>query len=337
MQAYAYKNTEAAVRASSSGGAFPAVVDALYEASETPPLVVGAAWGDGMTLRHRMAASREEANAFRGSKYVQSNLEGIFPAVCDQLRAGRNVLFSGTPCQVDALLSYARRKQVSAHNLYTADIICHGVSSPALWLDFIRWLETRHRQRLVAFTFRDKRRGWKHYPTLARFDNGEEAANTYEVRTWMRLYFSHLMAPKCCFSCRYAGMDRPSDLTLGDFWGVEQEMPTIDAENGVSLVLVGTKKGEALMERIRARVDRSGGKETLARCETDGYIRHQRNLQMPIAKPEQYDAFWRHYRAHGFAYVLKKYNFFTWHNRIRFVLGNVKRRGFFAAGGGTNA
>ena len=326
MRAFAYKNTEEVILKSSSGGAFSALVDAAYALSSDEPVVIGAVWNGKMQVLHQAAQTRAECERFRGSKYIQSDMNGIFGIVRDSLAQNKTVLFSGTPCQVHALNCYAVKNALPLERLYTADVICHGTADPRIWRDFVCWLEKRYADRMVGFDFRDKRKGWKDYPAKATFAGSGTRFDSYDIRTFTRMYFSLLILRRHCFSCPHTSMNRRSDITLGDFWGIEQVMPRVNPGKGVSLVLVNTCKGEtlaSLMERAAHR-DKDHG-ASMVPCDTRGFIAYQSNLCRPHKMPRLYERFWKDYTEHSFDHVLKAYNFFTPANYIRFILGKCKR------------
>ena len=326
MRAYAYKNTEEIIAKSSSGGAFSALIDAVYEISSEAPVVIGAVWDELMRVSHQAAFTRPECERFHGSKYVQSDLHGVFEAIRDHLSENRTVLFSGTPCQIHALNCYTSKHAIPIDHLYTIDVICHGTPDPIIWLDFIRWLEKRHNDRVTYFSFRDKQKGWKGYQARATFKASGNLLDGYDVRTFTRMYFSLLVLRRRCFSCPHTSLNRPSDITLGDFWGVEQVMPHIFPGKGVSLVLVNTRKGESLASRAvqAAQRDKEHG-VSMQPCDTHGFISHQSNLCKPHVMPRVYEQFWKDYTERGFDYVIRKYRFFTAANHIRFIMGKCRR------------
>ena len=168
-----------------------------------------------------------------------------FDLLCD----GRKVLFVGTPCQVAGLKQYL---QYDDPNLFTCDIICHGVPSPKAFHSYINYLNKRGE--LMELNHRDKKIGWKGYCTSAIISN-----KRYQNSGWLKAYnvmFSHgLINRSSCFSCPYANYNRPSDITIGDWWGVEKHRKQMIDKLGISLILVNTKKGAAILEKSTSEVD----------------------------------------------------------------------------------
>ena len=156
------------VMKSRSGAAFVAISDYILEQGG---VVYGAGYKDHFRVAHKRAATKEERDEFRGSKYVQSDLTGVFRQVKEDLKNGLTVLFSGTPCQTSGLNAYVGRKL--RENLYLVDIVCHGVPGPYIWRDYLAYLEKKHASKITYVNFRDKELyGWKAHEETFKFENG---------------------------------------------------------------------------------------------------------------------------------------------------------------------
>ena len=154
---------------SRSGAAFVAISDYILEKGG---VVYGAGYKDHFRVAHKRATTKEERDEFRGSKYVQSDLTGIFRQVKEDLKQGLTVLFSGTPCQTSGLSSYIGKSL--RKNLFLVDIVCHGVPGPYIWRDYLTYIEKKHGSRVVKVNFRDKERyGWKAHKETFEFVGGE--------------------------------------------------------------------------------------------------------------------------------------------------------------------
>lgn len=250
MDIYAYKNTPDIIEQSSSGGAFSKIATVFSNQYKDNYSIYGAAWTDNNEVKHIRITQLADLKRFNGSKYVRSNIENVFIQVENDLRNGMAVLFSGTPCQVSGLTNFLAKKNVSTKKLLTIDIICHGTPKPIVLKDFISWVEKKYKSRVSNLTFRDKSVGWKRYPTKIVFTNGKILRWSYTAQLYIRMYFSLLLLDNGCYSCKFSNMERTSDITLGDFWGIDKIMPEISAENGVSLVLVNTIKGQDVIREI---------------------------------------------------------------------------------------
>lgn len=319
---YAFKNNS--IRNSSSGAAFPTIAEALYAKLHTcincpggdnPDFVVyGAAFREDFTVGHQRAVGLEECGKFRGSKYVQSNLGDSFRQVKQDLIAGNIVLFTGTPCQIHAVKCYL--KDTDATNLYLVDLICHGVPSERLWMDFIKWLESKRRSKITDFSFRYQNARWKQYPIMAGYLNGRRSVNTYELRSYIKLFFTDKIMRESCYTCKYANTNRPGDLTIGDFWGIESVMPDFPYRESVSEIIVNTAKGQEIIKEIE-KLSRRQPDIVMEACLSEDYLKYQRNLNAPTRKPVDTEQFREDYKRFGYEYIIKKYTGYSWKGRIK--------------------
>lgn len=244
---------------SASGGVFYALARSVVEAGG---VVFGAAYvrdGRGLRVRHVMAEDEAGLAPLRGSKYVQSDAGVCFREVERQLQAGRDVLFSGTPCQVAGLRGYLGRDYP---HLVTVDLVCHGVPSGVMLGGYLDALGARRGERVTDARFRSKRDGWESSLLLdvAYEDGGHEYLPCSES-SYYDLFLNLKMFRDSCYSCPFAGPLRPGDLTVGDFWGVEESRPDVlsdgrlDVERGVSCLLVNTLSGSEALERLGTDLD----------------------------------------------------------------------------------
>lgn len=288
---------------SRSGAAFIAVSDAILEQGG---VVYGAGYTDHFRVVHKRAETKENRDEFKGSKYVQSELGSIFTDVKNDLQNGRFVLFSGTACQVAGLKSYLKlTAKKHLDNLFTIDIVCHGVPSPYIWRDYINYLEQKHNKVITRVNFRDKiKYGWKAHVESYSFGNEVSYEDDYTY-----LFSQHIMLRTSCGICHFTNLNRPGDITIGDFWGWEKVDSSFNEDNkGVSLVLCNSDKGKNLFDKIKASVIYK--KAELEKCV-------QLNLQKPTPLNRKTNDFEKDYSKHGFGYVLKKYGKNGWRNRIR--------------------
>lgn len=320
MEIYAYKNTPDIIEQSSSGGAFTKIATIFSEQYKDNFSIYGAAWTNNNEVKHIKITRLEDIKRFNGSKYVKSNIENVFLSVENDLQNGLAVLFSGTPCQISGLTQYLAKKKVFTHKLLTVDIICHGAPNPIFLKDFISWIEKRYKSQVSDITFRDKSVGWKRYPTKITFSNGKVLRRSYTAQLYIRMYFSLLLLDNKCYTCEFSSMERVSDITLGDFWGIEQIMPEVSGGNGVSLMLVNSTKGQ---EIISAMINSLSSDEVLKNYRGHEFLDYQHNLKLPTERPSNYEEFWKIYKAYGFDYVVKKYRFYTIKGKIKFWIKSV--------------
>lgn len=238
VHAARHKDNEV-VGLSQSGGVFTALSDVVLNGGG---VVYGAAFDDDFNVCHRRAATRLERDGFRGSKYVQSCLEGVFRDVRADLKAGLPVMFCGTPCQVAGLKSYIPDGLQA--NLFTVDFVCHGVPSPAIWHDYVAYMGRR--SKIDKVVFRDKSAaGWKvHLESFTYDDGAVVTSETYRI-----LFYKNIMLRHSCGVCPYDILNRRSDIVIGDFWGVDEALPSFDGAAGTSMLICRTEKGRSIIER----------------------------------------------------------------------------------------
>ena len=207
-------------------------------------MVYGAVLDPDFVVRHHRAQTLDEVAPMRLSKYVQSDMDGIPGQVLDDLNEGRRVLFTGTPCQcagVGSLCAGYRER------LVLVDIICHGVPAPAVWKGFLAWNESAHAGKIAEAVFRDPSLGWRRFHTTLVFDSGERI----HPDDYIFLFGKDLMNRPSCRTCPFASTLRPSDITIGDCWGVGEVLPGFaDDDRGCSLVLLNTPAGERVFRPV---------------------------------------------------------------------------------------
>lgn len=295
------------IETSRSGAAFIAISDYILQQGG---VVYGAGYADHFRVVHKRATTPGERDEFKGSKYVQSDLEGVFRQVKADLKAGLTVLFSGTPCQAAGLTSYVGKKL--RENLYVVDIVCHGVPGPYLWRDFIAYLERKQGAPVCWVNFRDKQLfGWRAHRETFKFVN-RGGATMWFTET----FYNHIMFRHSCGDCHFANLKRPGDITIADFWGWEKTDPTFNADDkGCNLVLVNTEKGRRLFEAVRGELNVID--TTLDLC-------MQPNLSHPsVIHPRRMD-FERDYSRHGLEYVMRKYGISGIRRKLAAVKGKVR-------------
>lgn len=248
-EAYGTYIKDDSVRAkSSSGGIFGAIAESVLIDGG---FVCGAAFDEKFEVSHVMIDSLEQLDLLRGSKYLQSRNKGIYTQVREKLIEGKNVLYSGTACQVAGLKKYLNKEY---ENLITIDVLCHGVPSPKLWKKYIDELSDFRRNRIDDVIFRNKDMGWKSYSVKIDIDGGNGICEKYPQNCYMRLFLSNICLRPSCHSCRYKSMERPSDITMGDFWGIEQVLPELDDDKGTSIVQINTAKGKKVFNKIEGNL-----------------------------------------------------------------------------------
>ena len=242
-QVIAAKNHNEHIRfKSSSGGVFELLAAC---AIADGGVVVGCRLNERMEAEHAVASDLNELQAMLSSKYVQSDTDGIYKEVRRYLREGRKVLFSGVPCQVAALRNFL----IKPHpNLFTVDVLCHGVPSPKVFGDYLARLEARYGSKATAVSFRHKEKSWKRLYINIEFANGRRHFLYSGYDSYMQLFLSDRLQRPSCFHCPYNNLHRPGDISLGDFWGIGKTRPDVDDNKGISLVLVNNEKGAEMWD-----------------------------------------------------------------------------------------
>lgn len=289
---YAVKYKDAMERKESqSGGAFYSLAEVVIE---NGGIVYGAACQSVFCVHHKKVESLKECEALRGSKYIQSEIEHVYREIRQHLETHIMVLFTGTPCQVAGLTHYLG-STVQTDTLYTMDLICHGVSSPLMWREYLKYIEKKYNSEIVAIEFRDRSQDWGIHKEKLFLKEQSKVSYTYAG-----LFYSHMILRPSCETCPYTNLARVSDITVGDFWGIEKVMPDFRDCLGVSIMLINTDKGQSLFHKAeRQLIIRETQIESV--------------MQKPLTKPSEIpikkrEDFWRDYKTRGFEYVIKKYS-----------------------------
>lgn len=298
------------IETSRSGAAFIAISDYILE---NGGIVYGVGYKDHFRVAHKRATTKEERNEFKGSKYVQSDLDGIFRQVKEDLKQGNTVLFSGTPCQTAGLNSYIGKK--FRENLVLVDIVCHGVPSPYIWQDYLTYLENKYKSKIIKVNFRDKSRiGWSGHIESFVFAN----KNKVELDVFKYLFGKNIMLRSSCGSCVFTNFNRPSDITIGDYWGWEKISKDFNDDNkGCSLLFINTIKGQILLNKISSN---------LFLLKSDKEKSVQPNLEKPSVLDKRNTDFIIDFQRRGFKYVAKKYGNMGWRYLINTNINKAKRK-----------
>ena len=309
---YAVKLKDEAVRANStSGGAFSALATLVLDQGGA---VYGAAYDDAMAVIHARIDSQDDLHRLRGSKYVQSDTDGAFAAVCEDLKAGRAVLFSGTPCQVEGLSLYLAARKVDTEKLLTCELLCHGAPSPLIWAEHIAHIEKVRGKKVVAYHARSKVKGWHEHNEMIVFENGKRESQSKLSQNCKDLFYGNLTIRPSCEQCPYAGHPGAADFTIGDCWGIEYTLPSFDDNKGCSLIIPNTEKAESVWETVSPVFE-------AAELPIDKQLKY--NHYKPITPHPKRAQFWQDFHAHGFAFVTAKYAMDTPKGRL--IYGAKKR------------
>lgn len=281
------------VEASRSGAMFIAVSDWVLSRGG---VIYGVGYSDHFRAVHKRATSAQERDEFRGSKYVQSDTNSTFTSVLGDLNDGLYVLFSGTPCQCAGLSSFLRLRRADVSRLYVVDIVCHGVPSPYVWRDYLSLMQEKRGAKATAVDFRDKRKfGWTAHKESFSFEGETVYSSTYTF-----LFCEDIMLRHSCGVCHFTNFMRPSDLTLGDFWGWQKAVDRgfNSDDKGISLVFLSSAKGMALFDELKG---------DLNSFETNTELCMQHNLHSPSIINPKREKFEKNYTSRGILYVCKRY------------------------------
>lgn len=307
---YAVKHKNEDLRmTSSSGGAFTAMSDYILDNNG---FVCGVAFDQNMNAVHQIASTKEERDRFKGSKYVQSNLANIFSEIRKLLEQKETVLFTGTPCQTAGLRSYLG--DYETEKLFLCDIVCHGTPSPLMWKEHLASLEKRKNSKIVQYYCRSKVKGWHRHTEMVVYENGKKDYKSLSSQKHKILFYSHVILRPSCHQCRYTNFNRPSDITIADFWGIEKCMPNFDDNKGVSLVLINTSKGQKLFESVKENLICRGS--NIRDC-------LQPHLQYPAKPSKMRELFWEDYRLKGYEYIIKKYAGYNYRKKLMYLVKEI--------------
>lgn len=271
--------------ASSSGGIFPLLAK---NAIARGVVVFGAAFDENLKVCHSHAETEEQLRVFSGSKYAQSRIGDSFRLAASFLKAGRFVLFSGTPCQISGLRKFLGK---DPENLLAVEVVCHGAPSPKVFGDYISSVPS-----VKTISFRDKSTGWKKYSVRIESADGTTLRQPMRDNPYMQGFLKDLYLRPSCHACPAREGKSGADIILGDFWGVGNYYSEFDDDKGVSLVIVNSEKGEKYfggldVEKIETSYEKA--------------LRGNPALKVSAKIPKLRGEFWRLYEAEGFSAVEK--------------------------------
>ena len=303
---------KSALMSSSSGGAFTALSDAFLKSGDA---VVAAVYNyENHTVEFQMILDEKQRERAKGSKYMQSKPGDIYQEAYRWLMDNpkKELLFVGMGCQSDGFRKFSEIKGIR-DRVYIVDIICHGSPSPKLWREYAESIQKKD-GKITYLSFKDKRNGWKS-PTAYVKVNGSERP----LKDYVRVFYNQCALRPSCYECPYATTERKTDMTIGDFWHIEETIPDFYDPNGNSLFLIHTDRGEELFEKVRDNLDYR--LSNTAQC-------WQANLEAPTQKSGQRDVFWNDYQKRGIDFVIKKYGTVPMKTKVKNKLLKILRGGY---------
>ncbi len=299
---------------SSSGGIFTVLAEIVLRMGGS---VYGVKMSDDCSrAEYARVTELVGLDALKGSKYLQAYIGDTYSVVKKDLEAGIPVLFSGTGCLVNGLKGYLRKEY---DNLYCVDVICHGVPSPELWKRYVEYINRKYNSELISVNFRSKKRGWKNFRIKKIDDRKKEIYVSKDVDLYMQMFLKNTCLRPSCYEC-VAKNEKKADLTIADFWGIENVAPEMDDGNGTSLVIARTEKGIRLFESITEDV-------TVKEVAYEAGVRGNSAESRSANRPEERTQFFVDMNRMQFDELGKKYvkNSQLIKQKIRIMLRPVKR------------
>ena len=306
---------KAVVRNSSSAGIFYLLAERTIQKKG---VVFGARFNEVWDVVHSWTDTIEGIKPFMSSKYVQSQIGNSYSQAEAFLKDGREVLFTGTPCQIAGLRRYLRKEY---ENLLCVDVICHGSPSPGVWREYLKYeispkgrkntvsssiyssLSKRDALQIKGISFRDKRLGWKKFSFVLLSSQGTSRSEENSVSSpykpivqqkhyhnmYMRAFLDNIILRQSCFACPARKGQSGSDLLLGDFWGIKRKYPDFSSKDGVSMALAYTEKGKKLIEELDLNIINISYDDTKGNS----------NIESDEVLPQERMSFFVDYRTQG--------------------------------------
>lgn len=307
---YAAKTSPEIMKKSSSGGMFTILSD--YIINKGGAIISAIYNADNKNVEFRLYGDVENRNLARGSKYIQASMLDIFNRGEEwvKLNPGKKLMFVGTGCQAAGFNEFAKKKNIR-ENVYIVDLICHGAPSPGLWRKYGEFIEKKNKGHLREIFFKDKRNGWMN-PSVYGLVEGKEIS----IKGYSDWFYEQYSIRESCFLCPYTKIERDTDITIGDFWGVKERYPEFYDYNGVSLVIIHSDFGKKIFDKI---------KPNLKWIEVEREKCLQPRLVEPAKKPKRYDKFWVDIKVRGIEYCEKRYKQKKQPNFLQKVIAKLKK------------
>lgn len=295
LETYGFNAKEDELRKnSSSGGVFSLLAEDVISRD-------GIVYGivlteDCQKAIYAEASTKEELAKLRGSKYVQAETGDVYASVQQHLKAGQEVLFTGTPCQVNGLKKYLRRDY---ENLICMDIICHGAPSQKIWQSALRAVEEKNGFEISSVNFRNKKNGWKAFGICYTDTKGEARFVSRGDDPYMFMFLDDCCLRPSCYACK-AKQANMADLTIGDLWGVQEIVPSLNDDKGTSSVIIRTDKGAKIFNAIKQK----------GLCEAVSYdaVAEKNPAEYKsVARPSRREHFYEDLERQNFQWMIKKY------------------------------
>ncbi|MBO7520324.1 MAG: Coenzyme F420 hydrogenase/dehydrogenase, beta subunit C-terminal domain [Clostridia bacterium] len=276
---------------SSSGGIFSALA---LEILSRGGVVFGAAFDGVSKVKHFYIDNINDLGKLRTSKYIQSEIDSSYKDTKKFLQNNRLVLFTGTPCQIAGLKSFLGKEY---ENLYTQDIICHGAPSQLVWSKYVNNKQQQYKDKIGNINFRNKEFGWKDFSV--KYESNNRCENTvHRDDLFFKAFLKNIILRPSCYYCKFKGENFFSDITLGDFWGIEYVSPEMNDNQGVSLIICRNNKGKKLLTDISDSI-------IIKDVEYENSVRCNTAATKSVPKPGSRDLFFKYIKHHKINSSLK--------------------------------
>ena len=289
----AYCKNEEIRKNSSSGGIFTLIATQIIVEGG---VVFGASFDESFNIKHIKIEEKEELQKLRGSKYVQSNIGETFKQAKKYLEDNRKVLFTGTPCQIEGLRNFLQKEY---ENLYLQDIICHGIPSPKVWNKYKEYRKYKDKEEPKKINFRNKNDGWSRYCLLFDYKSSEYK-NTPSKDLYLQMFLQDLSLRDSCYNCKFKKYNRVSDITLADFWGIDNILPKMNDNKGTSLLIINSTKGQELFDKIKEET-------TFKEADLEEAVRYNTSMIQSVKYNSKRDKFFEELDNTSFDKLAKKY------------------------------
>ncbi len=316
IELFAAANRDDSIRMqSSSGGIFTALAEQVIQEKG---VVFGARFDEKWEVKHDYTETIEGLKAFRGSKYVQSRIGDTFSKAEFFLKAGRKVMFTGTPCQIAGLRLFLRKEY---ENLLAVDIICHGVPSPLVWRKYLgEKIQQGGLESIQSISFRNKNTGWKNYSFQIEYNKNHLKSFFSEYASqniFMKGFLADLYLRPSCYACPAKKLKSGSDITLGDFWGIQHIKPELDDDKGVCAFIINTRKGIEWQNKLVIQK---------YKFDFTDVVKGNPSLVYSVDIPEKRAAFYDKLRTSGLIKLVSKYTELPLILRLKIFIYNLLKR-----------
>ncbi len=298
-----YNKNETARLNSSSGGVYILIAEYVLKQDG---IVYAACYNDILEVTHKRMGKVEELGPSKGAKYAESSLRNTFRSVLGDLKSGNKVLFVGTPCQCEGLRSFIG----DSEQLICIDFICHGIPSRLVLKSYLK-SSKKNGFPIADVSMRDKQSGWKHYSWKLVDGEGNEKRIRWEKVNYMQGFIKNYFLRPSCYECHFKGIERGTDFTLGDLWGVEYFLPELDDDKGTSLLMVHSDAARKIFDDIRKSL-------IYKICVSDNIIKYNASVVEMVVMPEKRNVFFtRIIAGDDFNRVMNDLTHVPFKNRIK--------------------